>query len=140
MKQHAGLIWGLIGAAIAALGTIRTLMSISTGAEFTLQKAGFYVGAAAVVTYFGVVMAIMAGGILVLVGTLLLGEDRVEQYAMVPILVVAGAAGLGFAATLVFSDWLVYEDTDSFGRGAFALLGLAVIAGTIHMWRKHKNP
>lgn len=137
MKEHAGLIWGLIGAAIAVLGTIKTLLSISTGNDFSLQKAGFYVGATAVIIYFGAFMAIIVAAILLMIAKLMVGEEKSEGDSVVyPVLWVAGAVGLWFAGAIVFSDWLRYEDTDAFGQGAFALLGLAALAGTIYMWRQ----
>lgn len=143
MKGHAALIWGLILAAITALGSIKTLLAISTGSDFGLQKVGFYVGATAIFIYFGVFLAFIVTGTIFTVARLLLGEERsgeVEGTLVWPVLFIAGALGLWFAGSLVFSGWLVYEDTDAFGRGFFALIGLGFLGWTIYMLRKTSKP
>jgi len=136
MKDHAHLIWGLLLGAIAALGAIKTIVELSAGSEFSLQRVAFFIGTAAVSIYLSAGMAAFATGALVTLIGFLIGHDSAQKYLMIPILVITLAGGFLFVAYAATVFNFGYQQLDPILRGILALIGLVAIAGTIYMFRK----
>lgn len=135
MKQHARLIWGLMTAALSILGTIRTFLSASTGGEFSLQAVAYYLGAVAMFMLVAALAFIGITSILIAAAKAVLGEERGESdNVTTAILFTAGAAALWTVGAGMFSDFLIYEDSDAMGRGFGALIGIGALCTTIYMW------
>ncbi|RMB61770.1 hypothetical protein [Tessaracoccus antarcticus] len=135
MKVPLGKAFGLITAALTVLGVLKSLLSIGTGDEWSLQKLAFYIGNAAIFVYVSVVAGALLAGLV----TVVIGEEKLQKtdaalwvwgltaFALAILLVLAGA-GYG------------YDDLDAFGTAFMSFLGLAAVGGGVAAWRFFSKP
>jgi len=128
-----------LGGAIGLLGVVKILIELASGRDFGLQQVAFYIGATAFGLYIGVAGAftvfVVVGGLVALV---MGGKDPPE--VMLWVLVgVAVTAGIVAAAVVIFAGVIFdFNSTDTFGRFAVAIIGIATLAGAVVLYGRLK--
>ena len=126
-QVSVGKLFALITGAISVLGFLKSILSVGTGEEFSLQQLAFYVGNVAIFVYISVIAGGLLGG---------LADEVIGKQAPNAVLWVWGLSSVAIAVLLVLSGaGYGYGDLDAFGTGAVALLGLAALAGGVWAWR-----
>jgi len=137
MTRRVSLVFGLLSAAIGALGTIQTFVQVGTGREFSLQLLGFWIGASAVSMYVAAAVGLAAGGILYGAIDALSGKKEVPDSVIATCLGAGGLVGVAFAVVMIMQGVLFdYDNMDGIGRGTMGVLGLAALGLGIWVWRR----